>query len=385
MARSDERSLSDLKQGAERTRAEFTDTVDQLRSKVSETVSDFRERVSPDAIKAEVGDYFRTRGDLLLDKARENPLQAAAIGAGLAYPLLGIVRSIPAPVLMIGAGLFLLGTSSGQKVSRKFGVIATDLSDQIVDRADAVRRNIHDAQDAASDGIASVKSTVSSGLGSLKQQTSATSATLSEGTGQLRENAASFAGFVSDRIDDLKQKAGASIGTSSDAVRQGATAAGEMVQNAAETATDFGTDTAVNLRDRAVETSQKATTILSATIQQNPLLVVGIGLAIGMLIASALPRSDVERGLMGDVSADVQKRASDMASQGFDAAKDMASAIVSDVAHRAEKEGLTPAGLQEATEDFGRRVRKVAENATTTAFDLPLEETTDQRERRSGP
>jgi hypothetical protein len=161
MARSDERSLSDLKQGAERTRAEFTDTVDQLRSKVSETVSDFRERVSPDAIKAEVGDYFRTRGDLLLDKARENPLQAAAIGAGLAYPLLGIVRSIPAPVLMIGAGLFLLGTSSGQKVSRKFGVIATDLSDQIVDRADAVRRNIHDAQDAASDGIASVKSTVS--------------------------------------------------------------------------------------------------------------------------------------------------------------------------------------------------------------------------------
>jgi ElaB/YqjD/DUF883 family membrane-anchored ribosome-binding protein len=219
----------------------------------------------------------------------------------------------------------------------------------------------------------------------LKQQTSATSATLSEGTGQLRENAASFAGFVSDRIDDLKQKAGASIGTSSDAVRQGATAAGAMVQNAAETATDFGTDTAVNLRDRAVETSQKATTILSATIQQNPLLVVGIGLAIGMLIASALPRSDVERGLMGDVSADVQKRASDMASQGFDAAKDMASAIVSDVAHRAEKEGLTPAGLQEATEDFGRRVRKVAENATTTAFDLPLEETTDQRERRSGP
>jgi ElaB/YqjD/DUF883 family membrane-anchored ribosome-binding protein len=385
MARSDERSLSDLKQGAERTRAEFTDTVDQLRSKVSETVSDFRERVSPDAIKAEVGDYFRTRGDLLLDKARENPLQAAAIGAGLAYPLLGIVRSIPAPVLMIGAGLFLLGTSSGQKVSRKFGVIATDLSDQIVDRADAVRRNIHDAQDAASDGIASVKSTVSSGLGSLKQQTSATSATLSEGTGQLRENAASLAGFVSDRIDDLKQKAGASIGTSSDAVRQGATAAGAMVQNAAETATDFGTDTAVNLRDRAVETSQKATTILSATIQQNPLLVVGIGLAIGMLIASALPRSDVERGLMGDVSADVQKRASDMASQGFDAAKDMASAIVSDVAHRAEKEGLTPAGLQEATEDFGRRVRKVAENATTTAFDLPLEETTDQRERRSGP
>jgi len=49
----------------------------------------------------------------------------------LAYPLLGIVRSIPAPVLMVGAGLFLLGTTPGQNASRKLGAMAGDLSDQI--------------------------------------------------------------------------------------------------------------------------------------------------------------------------------------------------------------------------------------------------------------
>ena len=104
MARSDERSLSDLQEDAQRNRAEFVETVDQLRSKVADTVTDIRTRVSPDAIKAEASDYFRARAEDLVDKARRNPLQAAAIGLGVGYPLFGIVRSIPAPVLMVGAG-----------------------------------------------------------------------------------------------------------------------------------------------------------------------------------------------------------------------------------------------------------------------------------------
>ena len=84
----DERSLTDLKEESERSRAELAATVDQLRSKVSDTVTDFRERASPDAMKAEIGGYLRTRADALMEKARENPLQAAAIGVEVGYPLL---------------------------------------------------------------------------------------------------------------------------------------------------------------------------------------------------------------------------------------------------------------------------------------------------------
>src|SRR5271156_1095344 len=172
MIRRDERSLSDLREDAERTRADLTDTVDQLRSKVSDTVTDFRERISPDAVKAQMSDYFRTRGDALLDKARENPLQAAAIGAILAYPLLGIVRSIPAPVLMVGAGLFLLGTSSGQNASRKIGALAGDLSDQIAVGAAAAKTNLQNAHDVAADSLASAAVGISSSLQNLRQQSS---------------------------------------------------------------------------------------------------------------------------------------------------------------------------------------------------------------------
>jgi gas vesicle protein len=69
MDRPDEKSLTDLKREAERSRAELAETVDQLRSRVSDTVTDFRERASPDAMKAEIGDYFRTRADALMDRA----------------------------------------------------------------------------------------------------------------------------------------------------------------------------------------------------------------------------------------------------------------------------------------------------------------------------
>src|SRR5580704_13546347 len=101
--RGGERSLSELKRDAEKSRADLTITVDQLRTRVSDTVDDIHERISPEAMKAAAGDYFHTRGEQLMGKVRENPLQAAAIGVGLSYPLMRMVRSIPAPVLMVGA------------------------------------------------------------------------------------------------------------------------------------------------------------------------------------------------------------------------------------------------------------------------------------------
>lgn len=110
MAQTDIRSLQQIKRETEQTRASLTDTVDQLKTTVSETASDIRHRISPDAIKAEVSDYIKSRGEQLWADltvaARNNPMQAVAVGASVAYPLLRLARAIPLPVLMVGAGLF---------------------------------------------------------------------------------------------------------------------------------------------------------------------------------------------------------------------------------------------------------------------------------------
>jgi hypothetical protein len=376
-----EKTLTQLKRDAERSRSDLTTTVDELKSKVSCTVDDIRDRISPDSIKAAAGDYFRSRGEQLVDKARENPLQTAAIGLGLAYPVMGILRAIPAPVLMIGAGLFLMGSKSGKQITQKAADLAGDLVDQAAVGADSIKRTLHDAQDSASQAIASAKTLASEGLDRLAEQGARARAAASDASNHLSETGATVARSASDSVDGLKERLGAASENASGALRDGVSAATSYIQDTAGAAADLSSSTARQMRDGAVKASQDASDFLSDVIRQNPILVGGIGLALGALIASALPRTDAESGVMGEASAGVQKRANEMASRGFDAAKDLATNVVSDVTQRAAEQGLTPDGLSEAARDLGRRARQVAENATTTALELANDKTTTSSTR----
>ena len=147
----DSRTLDEIRRDTERARAGLTETVGELRATVSDTASDLRQRISPEHIKAEVSSYVKTRGEELVETVtnaiQNNPVQAVAVGATLAYPLLKIVRAIPTPVLMVGAGLYLAGSKRGQDLTQRASVAARDLADEAARRA---RRFGSDAADAAS-------------------------------------------------------------------------------------------------------------------------------------------------------------------------------------------------------------------------------------------
>src|SRR3979409_1816555 len=103
MPLTDTRSLQQIKRETEQTRAGLTDTVEQLKISVAETATDLRHRISPDAITAASPRSIKSRGEQLCNDvptaARNNPMQAVAIGASVAYPLLRLARAIPVPVL----------------------------------------------------------------------------------------------------------------------------------------------------------------------------------------------------------------------------------------------------------------------------------------------
>jgi hypothetical protein len=132
---------------------------------------------------------------------------------------------------------------------------------------------------------------------------------------------------------------------------------------------DGARDTAETMRRRTAEVSEGMGETFRDVVEKNPLVVAGIGLLIGGLIASALPRSDFENGLAGEASGEVKTRVRDAATKGVEAAKDLAGGVYEDVARRAEQQGLTPERLGAAVADLGQRVRKVTEAAVTTAFD----------------
>src|SRR4051812_17239846 len=206
MAQSDTRSLQDLKREAEQTRAGLTQTVEQLRSSVTDTATEIRERVSPAAIKAEVSDYIRSRGEQLLEDmtsaARKNPLQAVAIGASVAYPLLRLARTIPAPVLMLGAGLFLAGSKTGQAATQKASDIASDLSEEAMRRGGQIRDRIDGSASAAKSfamqKLGDVGETVSNKTDQMRDVASEAGSTLSSGQDRFQAAAASIGSSVAD-------------------------------------------------------------------------------------------------------------------------------------------------------------------------------------------
>ncbi|MEA2195838.1 MAG: hypothetical protein QOG42_2555, partial [Solirubrobacteraceae bacterium] len=147
-----------------------------------------------------------------------------------------------------------------------------------------------------------------------------------------------------------------------------ASGAMSTARNLASSVADTGADAARTIRAKASDASERAGKTIFQTIEQNPLLVAGVGLLVGGLIASALPRSDFEDELVGEASSAAKRQMQTAASTGLDTAKTAVGEIFDETARQAEAEGLTTESIGKAAEDITQRVRRVAEAAVTTAF-----------------
>src|SRR5690349_1006256 len=122
MSMQNDPSVAELRRQSEQTRSDLSRTVGELREKVSDTASELKTRVSPEYIKQEIKSYVREGQENLVQsverKVRQNPLQAVAVGAAVAYPLFGILKAIPAPILLMGAGLWFAGKGGKRTVDQ---------------------------------------------------------------------------------------------------------------------------------------------------------------------------------------------------------------------------------------------------------------------------
>jgi hypothetical protein len=377
MPQTDIRSLHQIKRETEQTRAGLTDTVEQLRTSASETASDIRQRISPDAIKAEVSDYIKSRGERLMNDvtaaARRNPMQAVAIGASIAYPLLRLARTIPLPVLMVGAGLFFARSKTGQSATRKAGEMASDISDEVGRRTRDCGNQVGESASAAkayaSGQLDRATAAVSGGTDQMSRAADAAGSTPASNSQKLQERAASFGASVSSRSTALGEEGTRTASSAAATVQDIASGVTSVGQRAIGTTTDAGLVAARAVGDKAADLTERAGKAIFETIEQNPLLVAAVGLLVGGLIASALPRSDIEDDLVGDASTAVKRRAQTAVSQGFDTAKNAVGEVVDEATRQVQDEGLTPDGIGKAAQDIGQRVRRVAETAVTTAFE----------------
>ncbi|BDA85202.1 hypothetical protein Sa4125_27440 [Aureimonas sp. SA4125] len=296
----------------------------QLRSGLAETVGELKSRLSPETIKADVKEQVARTGQDMLAKlersARENPLQTAAIGAGLAYPLIGILRSIPAPILLMGAGVALSGR--GNLLS---GLMSNDkLAGAVSSGAERASDAAGSARTTASGAAASVTSAVRSAA---DRTTSA---------------AAAAANTVSETADAAVHSARANY-------HDGLHAAGEAT-------------------DRAVALGRQGRNTLVDTVQRHPLMVGALTALAGAALAAMIPSSRTESRLFGSASSRVRDEASARAREGVSAVMDAGERVVGSTLQAARDEGLDAGAGREAIRDVADRAGAVVDagiNAVT--------------------
>lgn len=381
MTASDTRPLHQIRHETEQTRAALTSTVEELRGTVADTAADIKSRLRPDAIKAEVSGYIRSRGEQLLhdvtEAARRNPMQAIAVGASIAYPAMRMARAIPLPILMIGAGLFLTGSKTGRDLTQKASDLAEDLSDDARQRAQRLGEQASQVASEiggrAAEAINRTREAITGSADQLQRTGSdaaqAARSRLDEGIQAAQHSAGDAGDAVASRARDLKDALSDAADSSATSARETASWMAGAVRDTQARAAEAGREILGTARDRLSETGEKTARTLRDQAENNPMLVAGVGLLIGGLIAGLLPKSETEEELLGQTSSAGKRRASQAAAAGFESAKGATGEILSNVAQQASAEGLSPDGLAEGAKDVSRRLQRVAERAVTTAFD----------------
>ncbi|MCK1358148.1 DUF3618 domain-containing protein [Bradyrhizobium sp. 199] len=266
------RSVEELRRESERSRAELASTVSRLKDQISDTADDIRHKVSPQHIKTEVSEYVSHKTQSwvegLKQQIMDNPMGAVAAGAAVGVPLLRMARGVPLPLLMIGAGLALTSKTVRDR--------AVDAAGPVMDQAgrmlEEVTEGARDMQGDARERLSSVQSRAAGMAGDVQEQAAGLAA-------DLRESAARAANFASEKL------------------RSGM---------------DATKDAAASAPDQARQ-----------TIGDNAALIGGLGIAIGAILAAALPATKAEAKVMGRASDGVKQAAAAAAQSGFEAAKDM--------------------------------------------------------------
>jgi len=333
------RSVEELRRDSEQSRAQLAATVDRLKEQIADTAADIRYKVSPENIKAEVGGFIshQTRGwmDVLKQQAMDNPMQAIAVGTAIAVPALRLARGFPLPILMIGAGLALSSKTVRDRAAEAAapGIEkAREVIDEATERAqslgDGMRKAMsHEERQAA--GMA----------------------------GEARESAGGMADAASGMAGDLRGRATQAADAVVNKVRSGMDAASEMAKERME-----------RVRSTATNAASAAPVTASKVIRDNAALIGCLGVAIGAIVAASLPSTRAEASVIGNASDRVKRAAGSAAQSGFDAAKDTVLSAA-DAAAKSVSEADLGGHASRITEDVTERLKEVADDVVTTAFD----------------
>ena len=289
------------------------------RAHVSELIDELRARVTPGEVLDQLlgwedgHEIARTFGR----QVKNNPLPLALIGTGVAW----LMFSDSTQSRNGGHDYVSRGGVSGTagKLSDRVGEGIAHASDSVADAADYVKSTTANAQDRIKDTATQFSDSASSAL----------------------EYGRQTAQSLTDTAQSAYAKTKDTVSAASDTITTTATSAWQKTTEVTQSATD---------------SIKQTGTSVGRLAQEQPLLVAGLGFALGMALGSILPATETENSLVGEQSDAVKQKAGDLAGEGYEKAKAVAQrgyeAATEAVKEEAHNQGLPDTDAQ-STEQGG--------------------------------
>ncbi|WP_075216875.1 DUF3618 domain-containing protein [Mongoliimonas terrestris] len=303
--------------------------VEEARARLSLTLDQIRERMSPGQILDQVLDYSKDSG-----------------GGMFAKNLGRQVRDNPLPILLIGAGISWLMTADRFGVSRGPSLRGMGASHDVGDGPEGYGPSGGvDVAGSPREGMGSRMGHAASGLGTSASNAygnaSARASSVASGAGERVSSAYSAA---SDRASSAYGAASDRVSAAAGGVASGASHLGASIRDAAASAGGQ----AQAFGSHASEYGAQARQSFGRLIEDQPLVLGAIGLAVGAALGAILPSTRTEDRMMGDT-------ADRMKAQGWAAARDYqeqattaAKETFDDVAETLNEKGINRETLTDA-------------------------------------
>lgn len=267
--------------------------IENTRDRMSETLDQLGERLNPNRIKQQVRDNVR---DATIGRVEDMARHAADRVNDTRDGLLDTIRDNPIPAAMIGIGLGWMlfnGRRDTHSHSHSHSVQA-GMQPGYVGNINSVTPRLQ--QDDAAGGMG---------------------ASLShDGNGGLRSHVSDVAMQAREKVSDVTHRAGERLGAVRDTASE---TAGDVAHRVQHVASDFAQTTryqAGRAEDRFVR-----------TMQDNPLAVGAVAIAVGMAAGFAIPETNREREMLGPARDKLMDRARDAASQVKERATEVAERV----------------------------------------------------------
>jgi len=312
------------------------------RNQLADTLDELRARMTPGEVVDQLVDYAQdTTGGLFFQHLKRqvanNPLPVTLMGAGFAW--LMFAQGINASRLRQSTA------SVADKVRERTASVGDKGREWLSDQAEAAEAGgreatgrLSEAGRRASDAVgAAARQRMRAGTAAMSEAAAETAwqakESMSDATAQVKD-AAYGVKNTTERLKDAAAAAGSAFGeTVSSTYDRAAADAGRAANAMGGSASKIGKNALASGRD------------FMDFCRDQPLVLAGMGLAVGAAIGALLPRTQAEDQLMGEASDKLKGRTQEFAGEQFEKAKRVGEHAYDTAKEEAERQGLTSEGV----------------------------------------